>query len=217
MLDNWGLVDFAKAALIERWGYVWGTFGQVLTPALFEYKLKQYPKEVGRYKDHIQKNYISKRTADCIGLIKAYLWWSGDHPVYTSETDKSANGMFTSATDTGPIGSLPELPGVCLWRTGHVGVYIGNNQVIEAKGTLYGVIQTVLNESGWTHWWKCPDIEYVPCRDFDKISDWAKGPVEKLKDQGIMYGSGERFRPKDSITREEVATVIYRTIQYLKS
>lgn len=44
---------------------------------------------------------------------------------------------------------------------GHVGVYIGNGQVVEARGHAYGVVQTALKGRGWTKWGKCKFIEYV--------------------------------------------------------
>jgi hypothetical protein len=165
MFTNTGLVEHAKKALNERWGYVWGTFGQVLTPALYQYKLGQYPDSVGKYADFIESHWLNGRTTDCVGLIKSYIWWNGLTAVYPKnrETDVSANGMLNVAKEKGPISTLPEIPGVCLWKEGHIGVYIGNGQVIEARGTKVGVIQSPLTgvgSAGWTDWLKCPFITY---------------------------------------------------------
>ena len=164
MKNNIGLIEHCEKALKEGWGYVWGTYGKVLTSSLLQNKLQQYPKEVGKYLDYIQKNYIGKRTADCVGLIKAFLWWDVDGPVYTAKTDLSADGIFKAAELKGPVSELPELPGVCLRKDGHVGVYIGAGRVIEAKGTKYGVVETPLkglSATKWTHWFFCPCIDYV--------------------------------------------------------
>lgn len=164
MLTNKGLVEHVKMALNEKWGYVWGTFGDILTETLFQEKLKQYPKAVGYYKAFIKNNYIDKRTADCIGLIKSYMWWKNDNPQYDSNTDVSADGMFDIATEKGLINTIPQdIPGLLVYKTGHIGVYIGNGQVIESHGTQYGVIQTPLNgdnATDWTNWLKCPYITY---------------------------------------------------------
>ena len=164
MKNNIGLIEHCEKALKEGWGYVYGTYGKVLTSSLLQNKLQQYPKEVGKYLDYIQKNYIGKRTADCVGLIKAFLWWDVDGPVYTAKTDLSADGIFKAAGMKGPVSEFPELPGVCLWKSGHVGVYIGAGRVIEAKGTKYGVVETPLkglSATKWTHWFFCPYIDYV--------------------------------------------------------
>jgi hypothetical protein len=164
MLTNKGLVEFAKKALAEKWGYVWGTFGLTLTKTLLQQKLNQYPKEVGQYKDFIMANWLNRKTADCIGLIKGYYWSKEDGKIlYNPATDVNANQMFNLATAKGTIDTMPEIPGICVYKQGHIGVYIGNGQIIEARGTKEGVIQTPLkgtNSAGWTHWLKCPYIEY---------------------------------------------------------
>lgn len=41
------LAIYAASAWNSGWGYVWGTFGQVLTPELLQYKISQYPEGVG--------------------------------------------------------------------------------------------------------------------------------------------------------------------------
>lgn len=163
MLTNKGLVEHVEKALAEKWGYVWGTFGQILNNRLLNQKITQYPDGVGKYEDFIRKHWLGKRTADCVGLIKSYMWWTtiGD-PVYSSLNDVSANGMFGAAKEKGPINTMPDVPGVCVWKEGHIGVYVGDGQVIEAHGTKHGVIQTPLRGgTPWTHWLKCPYITYV--------------------------------------------------------
>lgn len=162
---NKGLVEHVKMALAEKWGYVWGTFGNVLTENLFQEKLSQYPKGVGMHKDYIRDTYMDKRTADCVGLIKSYMWWENGEPEYNSATDVGADGMFAMANEKGllSISPIKNTPGLCLYKDGHVGVYIGDGQVIEAHGTRTGVIQTPLKGAGstnWTHWFKCPFIKY---------------------------------------------------------
>ena len=47
------LVQYAIHAYEEHWGYVWGTFGCVLTESLFESKLAQYPDALADNADFI--------------------------------------------------------------------------------------------------------------------------------------------------------------------
>lgn len=70
--NNLDLVQWAISACNSGWGYVMGTFGQVLTVDLLEAKLAQLPDAIGPYEDYIRANYLGARTADCIGLIKGY-------------------------------------------------------------------------------------------------------------------------------------------------
>jgi len=162
MLTNLGLVEYAKTALKEGWGYVWGTFGQVLTESFLQQKLKQYPQGVGSYESFIRANWMGRKVADCSGLIKGYYWTDENGKFkYDSKTDVTADTMLDIAKEKGYIGTIPEVPGVLVHRKGHVGIYIGNGYVIEAKGTKYGVVKTKLSNGSWTAWSKCPYIEYV--------------------------------------------------------
>lgn len=158
---NLGLVEHCHMALNEGFGYVWGCFGQVLTPALLIQKLKQYPSGVGNYETFIRQNWLNKRSVDCIGLIKSYLWWNNGNVKYNPSQDKNADGMFAIAKEKGPINTIPEIPGVLVWRKGHIGVYIGNGEVIEARGTKYGVKKYKLKDRTFTHWLECPYINYI--------------------------------------------------------
>lgn len=160
MYTNIGLVEHAKKALKERWGYVYGTFGTTLTEQLLKDKLKQYPSNVVAYESFIRANWMGKMVTDCVGLIKSYLWWNGVKAVYSSLYDVSANGMYERAKEKGAINTIPEIPGLCVWRNGHIGVYIGNGEVIESRGTKYGVVKTKIKERTFTHWLKCPFIVY---------------------------------------------------------
>ena len=74
--------------------------------------------------------------------------------------DIGANEMFYNATRRGGIETMPDTPGLAVWKVGHIGVYIGNGEVVEAMGTKYGVVKTQLEGRGWTHWLEVPGIEY---------------------------------------------------------
>lgn len=163
---NLSLVGYAISRLGT--GYVYGTYGAVLTESLLSAKLKQYPLKILQYLSFIRANWLGKPVQDCVGLIKGHYWTNDDGKiVYKLDglPDVSANGMYSAATEKGPIATLPEIKGVIVSKNGHVGVYIGNGEVIESHGTKYGVIKTKLtktaNETGWIRWFKCPFIDYV--------------------------------------------------------
>ena len=162
--NNLDLVQWAKNAYSRGWGYVWGTYGQVLTRSLYKAKAEQYPDEVGGYADFIEEHWIGGRTADCIGLIKGYGWFDPETGKIEYGTngmpDIGADTMYSNAEEKGTIDTIPEIPGLAVWHEGHIGIYIGNGQVIHASGTKAGVIQTPIGNSGWTHWLKIPYITY---------------------------------------------------------
>ena len=158
------LVQYALHAYQEHWGYVWGTFGLVLTESLFEAKLAQYPDALAGNADFIRQTWVGGRTTDCVGLIKGYGWLDAETEEIVYNTngmpDITANEMYHAATVSGTIDTIPETPGLAVWHDGHIGVYIGNGEVVEAMGTRYGVVKTKLEGARWTNWLKIPYISY---------------------------------------------------------
>lgn len=162
--NNLDLVKWAVHANESKWGYVYGTYGGVLDETLLGGKISQYPNEVGAYEDFIRQYWLGGRTADCVGLIKGYSWYNTEtaHMEIGSNgmPDIGANAMFENASEKGAIDTIPEISGLAVWHDGHIGIYIGNDEVIQAANTNVGVIRTPIAQSGWTHWLKIPYISY---------------------------------------------------------
>ncbi|MDY0256269.1 glucosaminidase domain-containing protein [Gudongella oleilytica] len=178
-----GLVDYVKKALETKTVYMWGGIMRLVTEPYISRKVNQYPDwyndaRVQKFRSLIGKNVYG---VDCVGLIKSYYWGGFGSPNYSASNDKSANGMFQAATEKGPIGTIPEIPGVCVWLDGHIGVYIGGGLVIESTNNTKfgdGVCQTKLSDRNWTNWLKCPYIEYDQS-DQNSGSPITKGNTEQ--------------------------------------
>lgn len=175
-----GLVAYCKKALGRQ--YLYGTFGNIATKNLYYTKKRQYPEY---YNWPVSEVQLGKPVFDCVGLIKGYLWSSeyGATPKYKKAQDVSANGMLSVCDTHGPIKSIPDKAGVLVFKSGHVGVYIGDGYVIEARGHAYGVVKTKLSERGWVNWGLCPFIEYdtKTVTKTDKKTESAKKTVSKVK------------------------------------
>ncbi len=184
MITNQMLTSFCEQALKKETYYMWGTYGKPITKSLIAAKAKQYPKKYSE----TRKAFLSKKAngkalgCDCAGLIKWALWTNANvnSPIkYDGKTDRGTNGLYDAATAKGNIATLPEERGVIVYKSGHVGVYVGNGYVVECtlgnRGD--GVVKTRLAEAGWTHWLKIPEVVYTgeaakPSNN--KVSLWTK-------------------------------------------
>lgn len=163
---------------------------------------------------------------DCVCLIKAVLWgWTGDKskPLgggakYGSNgvPDIGANTIITKCKDISTDFSKIEI-GELVWMTGHVGVYVGNNKVIECTprwSVSPGVKYTNLANNGatanpsrtWTKHGKLPYIEYVDSNK-ETLSEDMKWAV----DNGLIFGYGNgKYGENDALTRGQLAIVLKR-------
>ena len=156
MLTNLQLVEFAKRAKDMGAKYWYGTVWYDATESLLARKAKQYPAHytTGRmatYKQHIAQG---KMVCDCVGLIKGFFWTNGGSGPnrYQSNNcpDTSANGMIALCAQTWPVSKMPDIPGLVLWKNGHIDIYIGGSKAIEARGFAHSVVLTVVSACGWS-------------------------------------------------------------------
>lgn len=161
---NSGLVEYCKAQVGKP--YWFGTFGQTASAGLYAEKKKQYP---NYYTASDFSSQYGKRVHDCAGLIKGYLWSATptSAPKYNASQDYGATTFYATCTKKGAIGSFDRVEGRLVFRgsgqsMSHMGVYIGDDTVIEAKGHAYGVIKSKFTGGGWTNWGQCKFIDEDP-------------------------------------------------------
>lgn len=144
--------------LREGWGYIYGTSGVLWTQEKQNASTRDMTIRYG-------SQWIGHMVTDCSGLVRWALKQLGEditHHATYQYTDwckpkgKLVNGLRED-------GTLP-IPGSLVFLQGnqekihHVGVYIGDDTCIEAKGTKSGVVTSQL--SHWDHWGQCKLIDY---------------------------------------------------------
>uniref|UniRef100_UPI003FEE798A NlpC/P60 family protein n=1 Tax=Candidatus Fimivicinus sp. TaxID=3056640 RepID=UPI003FEE798A len=190
---NTGLVAYAKAQVGNPYWY--GTFGQVATEALLKSKMAQYPGQFeGSRPATARAKHIGKRVHDCCGLIKGYLWCSTptSAPKYVAAQDVNVGGLKQRCKTKGGIKTIPDIIGLLLFRgTSHVGIYIGDGWVIEAKGFDHGVVRSRLEDGNWDTWGKLDWITYEAAKpvqpDKPVTSSIVKGSRVKVRDGAKTY------------------------------
>lgn len=209
MKTNKGLVKFVKKQLYRPYWY--GCFGQISSVALYNAKKKQYPKQYQwECKDNqsgvLPFKQLGVPVFDCIGLIKSYIWRNSIGKInYNPAQDVSANEMLNRCVTKGLIAKMPEIPGILVFMDGHVGVYIGDGYVIEARGHVFGVVKTALKDRPWKNWGYCPYIIYLPEKKkktpkkkvktyFKKYTGKSESIVDALKNIGANSNYDYRKR-----------------------
>lgn len=172
---------------------------------------------IGRYKGNI-------RIFDCIGLVKCFLWhdYSQNNPDYYGKTcpDYNCEQMLARAVDSGNIRTIPETPGVIVYQRGHVGVYIGNGEVIEATAAFGGkVVKSYFkgNHTGnkrttWTHWFKMPELTYKKT-----TTKKAKYTLDQMVLRVVngLYGNGTKRKEAIEAEGWSYATVQKAVNEYI--
>ena len=192
MLTNIMLAAYCELVFLAQWVYWYGTCGYACSESLYKRKKEQYASHYTSSRESGYKADIKagKMCADCVGLIKSFFWKGGDingTNKYQSNNcpDKSADGLFALCKERGPISSIPDIPGLLVHKTGHIGVYVGNGYTIEMRGFSYDCQKRKVTDGPWTEWGKLPE----------SILTYVDGAAEPVKAPEL----GERTLSKGTI------------------
>jgi len=182
-----GLVAYCKAQLgLPYW---MGTYGNTASEALYKAKKAQLPQY---YTANDFKNQYGKRVHDCVGMVKGYRWSDTPTsvPKYVPSQDVAVSGLLAQCSSKGSISSMPDQAGICVFMNGHVGVYIGDGYVIEARGHAYGVVKTRLSGRGWTKWGKPSWLTYdTPVNGVKQSYQSTEGKTVTINLKELARGS----------------------------
>lgn len=154
------LIAKFQYALEEKWGYIWGTSGQVWTQRDQNNSSREMTVKYG-------SRWIGCHVADCSGLFRwAYRQLGtdcahGSNSIYDRYCKNRGRLAKGKRQDGGEL-----KPGTAVFTgtdgdRGHIGLYIGGGEVIEAKGTQYGVVKSKVTKSRWTWWGELSAVDYA--------------------------------------------------------
>lgn len=153
------IVAKAQYALDNGWGYIWGASGQIWTQASQDSATREMTVRYGQ-------KWVGKHVVDCSGL---FYWafkqlggfmYHGSNTMYKSYCTSKGKLSGGKRTDGQTL-----FPGTAIFTGtedshGHVGMYVGNGYVIEAKGTQAGVVKTPITDKRWTYWGELKGCNY---------------------------------------------------------
>lgn len=174
------LIAKFQYALDNKWGYIWGAAGEKWTKEKqnslvnsfkskygSDWKNNASAKKADKYYGALYgSKWIGHTVADCSGLFYWAFKQLGGYMYHGSNTmyDKycTSKGKLTKG---GRTDGKTLKPGTAVFtgsegKHGHVGLYIGNDTVIEASGTQAGVITTKISNGKWTFWGELKGVTY---------------------------------------------------------
>lgn len=214
--------------------YLYGGIGGLLTDAVIQEKVNQYPNLNNTLRVRLFNSLKGKAYGfDCVNVIKAIGWgWTGNREhryggtQYKSNgvADVSADGMIAQCRDVSTDFSIIEV-GEAVWLPGHIGVYIGDDTVIECTPIwkdgvqhteLWNRRKTQARGRVWQKHGKISWVDYTQPAASERreqtVSDWAEEAQEWVAAVGVSDGK----RPKDAVTREEAWAMLHRIYQKVK-
>lgn len=137
-LTSIGLAEHGLMAYRDGWKYVYGGYG----------------------------NYTSGgvRSSDCSGLIYSYLCWTDNNSAVTPNWSypRTVTQQANRSSESGTLDTLPRTHGLLITTSGysHVGIYVGNNMVVD--NSTWGVDMRLdsINKHGWKKWHKLDCVSY---------------------------------------------------------
>ena len=158
------LIAKFQQALDDHWGYIWGTAGVMWTEAR-QRQIEQTTDKNRAMSRQYGSKWIGHYVADCSGL---FCWAFKQFNLPMSHISSnifvsyctSNKGKLTAALKRTILPGSAVFTGETAGDHPHVGLYIGDNEVIEAKGTINGVVKSNLTDKKWTFYGELKQVEY---------------------------------------------------------
>jgi len=164
MIQAADLIAKFQYALDDNWGYIWGTAGVMWTEARQRDIEKTTDDNRAKSRKYGSK-WIGHYVADCSGLFCWAFAQFGEKMshissnIFISYCTKN-KGKLTTALKRTILPGSAVFTGETAGKHPHVGLYIGNDTVIEAHGTIEGVITSKLTDKKWTFYGELKDVQY---------------------------------------------------------
>lgn len=175
MISPRDLIAKFNQAYQENYGYIWGTTHEMWTEAKQADYAQRYAKDADRQTSvQYGSKWIGHYVTDCSGLfVWSYKQFGetiahGSNSIwskYLSNCGELNRGKRTDGNTLRPGSAVFTSSGD---RHNHIGLYIGDDEVIEAEGTLNGVVKSKVTAKKWTHWGELKAVNYGASQTTEK-------------------------------------------------
>lgn len=141
-------------------GYCYGASGEVSSLARRRQWAEWNPSQAGNLLGLCAK-WDGKRVWDCSGLFR------GAYRELATYASGGATTIFnTWLIESGKIETMPMERGIAVFRgtektKEHIGLYVGEGRVVDARSASKGVLLGALGSYAWTHWGRLRGVQYT--------------------------------------------------------
>lgn len=156
------IVEDAINIYNQQCGYIYGSHGEIWTQAK-QTAVERDPKGRPQTKDW-GGQWVGRQVFDCSGLWVYIMEQNGGYVNHSSNSIWESYCVQKGKLKNGKKenGEPLKLATAVFLTEGtdrhHIGIYIGNGKVIEAKGTYYGVVESNVTE--WDEWGEIKNVKY---------------------------------------------------------
>ena len=215
MIKASDLIEKFQYALDNKWGYIWGKSGQVWTQKDQNAASREMTVKYGA-------KWIGHTVADCSGLFRwAYKQLGGEishgsNLIYDGHCKAKGRLSGGRRTDGQEL-----LPGTAVFTGtdgdhGHIGLYIGGGEVIEAASTQQGVIKSKVTASKWTYWGELKAVDYAK-EDEPVAEGYAKVTGKNVairKDRSTASKCLTRVKTGETVKKAEAPPEEWLRVEY---
>lgn len=221
--------QYAQAAwdvynTVPQVGYIWGTSLVEWTLAKQNALVKKYNSDPGRYSDYrlgalYGKKWIGHKVVDCSGLTSRL---ARDLGITTYHHGSNSSWNYDCAYKGEKKKGMKLPPGAWVYTTtkdnrgrptdkhGHIGIVAPDgDRVVEAQGTIKGVVTTKVSDAKWTHWGLGKGIEF----DFIPGQTNEEKPVVKEQVKPVVENTIKEPAKTSMDTNKKYSKVNYPTIR----
>lgn len=199
-MKNYQLIAEFEKAYQEGFGYIWGTSGQTWSTEKQKNLEQKYNSDKEKYYNYKMgalhgKKWIGKKVADCSGL---FVWayknlsreiYHGSNTIWKSycvNKGQLKNGLRSDGQEIRPGSAVFKTNGS---NRHHIGLYIGNGEVIEAKSTFYGVVKSPIKK--WDEIAELKGVDYEEGGNYTvlKFGDTGEAVKQLQKNLNNIMGA----------------------------
>ena len=199
MIPVHGLYEYLDMMLRDKWGYIYGTAGEMWT----QVKQDRVENEMAQ---RFGAQWIGHMVTDCSG-VRVYIWRKYGLRIPHGSSSMVRQGYIV---DCGPdphpgwaalVDKTPDTP-----DNDHIGIVGADGvTVYESKGTRYGFVTSKVTDKKWTKFGRFRDVDYSEVEPMD--TPYKASVNIRAGSLNVRSGPGTEYDKIAKLSKDDIVTV----------